>query len=492
MARPARVQVGDVVLGGKYRVERLLGEGGMGVVVLARHIDLGQAVAIKVLRDDSEEEVVKRFMREARSAVRLMSDHVVRVHDVGRFENGAPYMLMDYLEGEDLGTVVARGALELGDAADYVLQACEGIAEAHALGIVHRDLKPQNLFLTRRAHQRSVVKVLDFGIAKSFQGVDDVSLTATHAIMGSPAYMSPEQMRASRDVDARTDVWSLGVVLYELLSGALPFEGHTVADLCARVLMQAPVALEERRAGIPPSIHAVIARCLAKDLVERLPSVADLAVALEPFAPLSARGTAGRLLRLLESRQEVPAATSERTSDVSSQAVLMPTVVAAGAPDSSTGPLSSGGSSGPFAHATIANPAVRTAATFESLGPSFGARERPIGKVVAASAVALALVVGLVYALVVRAPSSRDGGAAADDRPQRRSAAASSAPATDTAVHSPPPSPAPGPAPAPPPTQVSTTADAGVKPIAGIRRPAAPRPAATPKPDAGLNGSQFF
>ncbi len=207
------------------------------MVVQARHLELHQPVAIKILllRDDGEQ--VARFMQEARAAVRLRSEHVAKVTDVGRLPDGTPYMVMEFLEGENLASVSERCPLAVEDAATFMLQACEGVAEAHSLGIVHRDLKPANLFLTRNARGRPLVKVLDFGIAKRGDASgDDRRLTGALAVIGSPPYMSPEQVRASRDVDVRSDIWSLGVSLYELLTGRLPFDGDTVQDICARVL----------------------------------------------------------------------------------------------------------------------------------------------------------------------------------------------------------------------------------------------------------------
>ncbi|HEX4446081.1 MAG TPA: protein kinase [Polyangiaceae bacterium] len=283
------VSAGDVI-GGKYRVERELGEGGVGFVVQARHIELGQLVAIKilVLRDDKEQ--VARFTQEARASVRLRGEHVAKVTDVGRLDDGTPYMVMEFLEGENLSTLTDRGALPLEDAATFLLQACEGIAEAHSLGIVHRDIKPANLFLTRGPTGRPLVKVLDFGIAKrSDNAVGDTRLTGALAVIGSPPYMSPEQVRASRDVDVRSDVWSLGATLYELLTARVPFDGATVQDVCARILTEQPPPLVHWRPGLPEGMQTVVDSCLAKDPARRFPSVWELAAGLEPFAPPSAR-----------------------------------------------------------------------------------------------------------------------------------------------------------------------------------------------------------
>ena len=236
----AGVREGDV-LAGKYRVERVLGVGGMGVVVVAHHLQLDEKVALKFLLAEAlgDSEAVIRFVREARAAVKIKSEHVARLIDVGQLENGSPYMVMEYLKGGDLAAwLQERGTMPLEQAVEFVLQACEAIAEAHALGIVHRDLKPANLFCIRRADSRLSIKVLDFGISKIVRKTGDlhpdVSMTRTNAVLGSPAYMSPEQMQASKHVDARTDIWSLGVILFELLSGRIPFEGEAVTELAIK------------------------------------------------------------------------------------------------------------------------------------------------------------------------------------------------------------------------------------------------------------------
>src|SRR5262245_48550017 len=227
------------VLAGKYRVERVLGEGGMGVVVAARHLQLDQTVALKFLLPQAiaNPEALGRFLREARNAVRLKSEHVARIIDVGTLDDGAPYIVMEFLEGSDLASVLAQQrALAIPVAADFLLQACDAIAEAHSLGIIHRDLKPQNLFVTRRHDGASLIKVLDFGISKSTAG-GDFTATRTQAVMGSPAYMSPEQMRSAKLVDARTDVWALGVILYQLVLGRVPWDAETFTELCIKVSM---------------------------------------------------------------------------------------------------------------------------------------------------------------------------------------------------------------------------------------------------------------
>lgn len=309
-------RVGDV-LGGKYKVERILGSGGVGVIVAATHLELGQRVAIKMLRADVDKELKERFLREARAAVRLHGEHVARVTDVGRTDDGTPYFVMEFLAGEDLGHALERGPMPIETAVELALQVCEGLAEAHAAGIVHRDLKPRNLFLTKRLHGELLVKLLDFGIAKVHGKTDGKDTTGTETVFGSPQYMSPEQMRASRDVDVRSDIWSLGVCLYELLAGTAPFDAPTVPLLCVKVLTEPPPPLRERRPDVPDELWQVIARCLAKDREQRYANVAELAAALEAFAP-GARGASLRVLAVLDAppRSVPPPAAPDQPPDV--------------------------------------------------------------------------------------------------------------------------------------------------------------------------------
>jgi serine/threonine protein kinase len=289
------VQVGDV-LAGKYRVERVLGEGGMGLVVAAMHMQLEQLVAVKFVLPSmlDSKTVVERFLRESRAAVRLKSEHAAKVLDVGTLESGAPYMVMEYLEGCDLGQVQQQqGVLAFDVAADYVLQACEAVAEAHSLGIVHRDLKPQNLFLTTRVGGAPLIKVLDFGISKMASEVAS-GLTQTQTTIGSPLYMAPEQMRSARNVDGRADIWALGVVLYKLMSGEVPFQADTMPELCYKVVHDPPRPLTEVRPDVPAGLAAIVMRCLEKEPEMRFANVGELASALEPFAPVAAYASAER------------------------------------------------------------------------------------------------------------------------------------------------------------------------------------------------------
>jgi eukaryotic-like serine/threonine-protein kinase len=303
-------KVGDIVAG-KYEVERILGVGGMGIVVAARHKQIGELVAIKLLHPDSamDGEAVARLLREARATISIKSEHVVRVFDVGTLDSGSPYILMEYLTGMDLSELVKKdGFLPVTLAVDYLLQAGEAIAEAHARGIVHRDLKPSNLFLTTRPDGTALVKVLDFGISKALvvepsqESGETVAavldLTATRAVFGSPMYMSPEQVRSAKRVDERTDIWALGVILHELLTGAAPFSGETMPGVLASISADAPEPLRRRRPDAPEGLEGVIAKALVKNVGDRIQSVLELARSLDPFASPEGKLSLARIERL--------------------------------------------------------------------------------------------------------------------------------------------------------------------------------------------------
>ena len=298
------VSAGEIVAE-KYRVERMLGSGGMGYVVAARHLSLDQLVAIKFLTKGALEdaEATARFKREARAASRLKNEHVTKVFDVGVHANDEPFIVMEYLDGSDLGAIAKqRGALAVSEAAEYVLQACEALAEAHSLGIIHRDVKPGNLFLTRTASGWPLVKVLDFGVSKTLVNAEaQGDVTKTAAMLGSPKYMSPEQMNDARSVDGRADVWSLGVVLYRLVTGQQPFAGDTIGRLCMAVLAHDPPPVTAHRPDAPPAFAAVVARCLEKDRTRRFANVAELAAGLGPFCvdPERTQATIERIANVL-------------------------------------------------------------------------------------------------------------------------------------------------------------------------------------------------
>jgi serine/threonine protein kinase len=273
------------IIADKYRIERVLGRGGMGVVLEATHVKLGVRVAIKLILPEmlESEALLERFAREARAAARIQSDHVVRVTDVGTLESGAPYMVMEYLEGQDLCERVKKeGPLAPEKAVDFVLEACEALGAAHEIGIVHRDLKTANLFCAVKPNGQETIKLLDFGISKA-AGEPDLGMTSTKMVLGSPHYMSPEQMLSAKGVDARTDIWAMGVVLYELLAGTVPFTAETFARLVL-VVSGSDEPDWNRLRHVDPRLIEIIRRCLQRIPDARFKSVADLSRALRPFA----------------------------------------------------------------------------------------------------------------------------------------------------------------------------------------------------------------
>ena len=296
------------MLAGKYRVTRVIGAGAMGLVVAAHHVQLDTKVAIKLLLPIwlSNHDAVARFAQEARAVAKMTSEHVARVLDVGTLETGVPFIVMEYLEGQDLAArLEERGPLEIEQAVEFIVQACVAVAEAHGLGIVHRDLKPANLFCIRRPDGQLSIKVLDFGISKltvTGEGAarKRLSVTKNFEIMGSPLYMSPEQMKSSRHADPQSDVWALGVILYELISGELPFIGESEADVAINVGSQPPRPLRQFRPEVSPRLEGIILKCLEKERSQRYLNVADLACDLAPFAPARAWGAIERIAGTIE------------------------------------------------------------------------------------------------------------------------------------------------------------------------------------------------
>jgi eukaryotic-like serine/threonine-protein kinase len=301
------LRIGEVIAG-KYRIDQEIGRGGMGLVVAATHLDLDQRVAIKILHKSSayNQDAMARFAREARATAKVRSNHVARVMDIGKFDDGLTYIVMEYLEGSDLAQILAKdGPLRVTTAAEYMLQACEGLAAAHAAGIIHRDIKPANLYLARQPGRTNVLKILDFGVSKisrnnpSNVGAEDGSVTQTGMIFGSPMYMSPEQLDASVPVDGRTDIWALGVVLFELLTGKPPFGGKSSANIMSAILRDPAPKLRTFRPDVPAPLEDVVDRCLDKDRDQRYATVIDLAEAIAPFCGKGANDAVNRIYQIL-------------------------------------------------------------------------------------------------------------------------------------------------------------------------------------------------
>ena len=474
------VPVEGEVLAGKYRVERVLGKGGMGVVVAATHLQLGLRVAIKFLLEDASKETVSRFIREARAAVRLKSEHAARVLDVGDLPDGAPYMVMEYLEGNDLSHLVrSQGALPTAEAVLYVLHTCEAMAEAHSIGIIHRDLKPANLFLTRGADGALTIKVLDFGISKTLdeqQDGDEMQLTRTGSLLGSPLYMSPEQLRSARQATVQSDIWSLGAILYQLLAGKVPFDTRTLSELIMMINLQPPPPMAALRDGVPPGLEAAALRCLEKKPEARFANVGELAWAIAEYGPPEARASAEKTVRTLEAagirvQRTTEASGAHRDPSTSAIAIAQPRSVP------------------PHSAATLSGASTLVLAQTRTRKPLVMAG-------VAVSVALAATVVGLVMRSA-RPPSEHGnasavsaaipGPPAADIAPTptvTAAALASASAETEPTVVAPPP--------APPPDVSATAVAAARKPATGPgspARPASPAPSAPAAPTTTAKGN---
>jgi serine/threonine-protein kinase len=403
-----RLQVGDVV-SGKFRVERVVGEGGMAYVVEATHLLLEERVALKLLRSEVllRSDIVARFEQEGRAAAKLKSEHVARVIDVGE-EQKVPYMVMEYLEGKNLEELVAaRGPLPFEEAADFVIQACEGITEAHARGIIHRDIKPANLFVVERKDGWPTVKVLDFGISKaaltaSMEALGEKSgRVKTVSLLGSPYYMSPEQLRSTKDVDRRTDVWSLGVVLYELLTGKTPFEAGDFISLAREIFDKPAPKLRERRPEAPAELEAVLDRALTKDPATRYQTAAEFAMALLPFTTSKrSRVIAAHAVTMTRSAgldPDLPMPSNIPPATSSGQVLVVPT------PQSL--PRISEVSSGKLAVASTTNHALTKPKDTPLTLPSPEPRRRPMG-LVGGIAIGALLAGGMAFMLATRTPTT--------------------------------------------------------------------------------------
>ena len=399
---------GDLIAG-KYEVIKLIGSGGMGYVVSAMHVELGEVVALKFLRPEALqiEELVERFSREARAAAKIRSEHVARVFDVGVLPDGVPFIVMEHLAGQDLADVLQeRGPLPIKVAVEYVMQACEALAAAHASGVVHRDIKPENLFLTKHAQGLDFIKILDFGISKVALAPGKRGFVRTMMPLGSPVYMSPEQIRSSDQVDARTDIWSLGCVLFELLTGTVAFNEPSLMQLSAAILEHDPVPLRELVEDAPVELEEVVLRCLEKDADKRYGNIAELAIALYPFAPRRSRISAERCYHALKNAGlECP------EFEVEIQSVFPPSNAGeAAAPVSGTGRrLTRGALTG----RAVKAPQVRTNAAgrvsneeLETLRPGRNYKVAGALAVVAAAAVAAFLFVQHQAGSVLGAPAA--------------------------------------------------------------------------------------
>lgn len=293
----------DEDLTSKYEVLDVLGGGGMGRVLRARHRQLRQLVAIKLLAHDLRaSEAVTRFLREARAVARIRGPHVAHVMDAGILRNGQPYIVMEYLQGQDLGRLIAsRGRVPVEQAVGFILQTLEALAEAHALKIIHRDIKPANLFATRVAGGDTSIKILDFGLAKTAHAFDtlDPGVTERGAVLGTPSYMSPEQFVDAQDVDARADIWGVGATLFELLTGVPPFTGTNLPQVYTAVMHRPVPSLRSCAPELPEGLECVVAKCLMRERAERYLDVAEFAAALAPFADPSAHDQIQRIERIV-------------------------------------------------------------------------------------------------------------------------------------------------------------------------------------------------
>lgn len=442
------------IIAGKYRVEKVLGQGGMGVVYRATHTLLDEPIALKLLHPDiaRKPDAQRRFLQEARAALRLSGEHVARVVDVGTTEGEppAPYIAFEYLEGIDLADLVDRdGPLAIEKAAFYTLQACVGIAEAHAQGIVHRDLKPSNVFVARTREGGERVKVLDFGISKVLDDEKATALTRSSATLGSPMYMAPEQIRGARDVDERADVWGLGATLFELLAGITPFDGETVTAMLAAIAADPPRPIATYRPEIDPRLAAAVLRCLEKDRRARFASVGELADALVPHGGAEGAHLAERVHAILRgSTRRIAVARTEPASadpEQPAQTVEVPP----SAPLPAVPPVDALALAEGPAPSSAASPS-RSAASSTASGQALGSTRRAV--VVAAVGLAA---IGLTAALVRRsAPDTSSVGREPTASPAvSTSAPADRAPEADAAAASPPAS-------APPPPAASSTPSA--------------------------------
>jgi serine/threonine-protein kinase len=469
-------RVGDEILNGKYTVEHVIGIGGMGVVCSAVHKQLKQRVAIKFLAGQMRsQELVDRFIREGQAAVRIKSEHIATVLDVGVLENGTPYLMMEHLAGADLSDyLLERKSLPIEEAVDFVLQALDALAVAHNAGVIHRDLKPSNLFVTQRSDGSPLVKVLDFGISKITEAGPSPTATLTRPgmMLGSPRYMSPEQLRNASSVDHRADIWAMGIVLQELVSGRPPFDADTFTALCTSIVSDAPTPLRSLVPDAPEELERLIQKCLERKVEDRFQNVAELAQALAPFASEDSRYIATRVAKILghvpnktppggytstKLSAGTPKPSQQRTLPLPDPNSGRPSAISTPSPMASTGdPAGSSANPGALAISTAKFAAARS--------------KLPL-------AIGAVLVVCLAAAALV-ATRKREAPVAATP-----SAATTTATVAQTAEPAPAPTPAPTPsaAPAVEPVVAKAATSSVVAPVVAPRpKPVAAKPSAAP------------
>lgn len=476
------------IVADKYRIDGVMGTGGMGVVVAATHIELAQRVAIKFLREVSAE-ALARFQREARLLVRLKSPHVARVIDVGALDDDTPYIVMEHLDGEDLSFAVANNkTLPIEETVDYILQASEALAEAHALGMVHRDLKPANLFLARGPGGTTSVKILDFGVSKILDdrsnGTNDPrggDLTHEGVALGSPGYMAPEQMTSSRDVDERADIFSLGALLYRLVTGQTPYRGTSVVGILATMATEGLQPVRSLAPDVPESFAAIVEKCLAQDKEARFRTVAHLAHALAPYATRRGRVAIEQIIATLNIEVE-----EETLGETKIQPAMVPNPAAAAnwrghaVPHAAMpqgpmmGPPTPGPGMIPIGYHDPRQTGPQLAMPQASMPPTFVAAQpakKPISQVVAVAftIAALTIFAGAAIFRVLRAPQN------VVEEPHRALIEPSSAGVPSAAISVPPVAPEP----VAPPTISTSTILAPPDPATAAPSAA---PSAEPKP----------
>ncbi len=463
-----------VVLDGKYLVGRIVGAGAVGIVFEAQNLELDEKVAIKCLRPEMlvDTAMVARFAREAKAAAAIKSEYVATVYDVGTSPDGIPYIVMEYLDGKDLGQLVQeQGTLGARTAVEYALQVCEALAVAHSKGIVHRDIKPENLLLTERAGGMRIIKVLDFGISKAaltgsiFR--DELPLVKTVNLMGTPLYMSPEQVRCSDGVDVRSDIWSLGMVIYEVMTGETAFAGTSITEICAAILESKPKPIELHRNDLPSGLVDVVNKCLEKDVNRRYQNVAELALALMPFGPKRTRLNVERAVAVLQAAGQLdPKVTVNST-------MPPPTSDAMSVSLNTPFPLPPGVPSSPSTNPGLAMPSSAPSLPEEASEPSARGRKIVLGLVIVATIVALASATSMILG---RNATPEPPPTAAKNAPTATETPTATTPAT-TAAPTPPPPPETATAHA---TATTAVVSKPATPPAGTAPPAAFRPVATP------------